>query len=1174
MKRMLINAAHPEEVRVALVDGQRLYDLDIEHRSRVQKKANIYKGKVTRVEPSLEAAFVDFGAERHGFLPLKEISRQYFQKDPKDIQGRINIKDVIREGQEMIVQVDKEERGNKGAALTTFISLAGRYLVLMPNNPRAGGISRRIEGEERQQLKEALSKLEIPGEMGVIVRTAGLGRSAEELQWDLNYLLKLWNSIDEASGTRKAPFLIYQESNVIIRAIRDYLRKDIGEVLIDSQKVYDEAQAFVQQVMTDFQHKIKLYSDDTPLFSRYQIESQIETAFEREVKLPSGGAIVIDPTEALVSIDINSSRATKGADIEETALQTNLEAADEIARQLRLRDIGGLIVVDFIDMGPARNQREVENRMREALEADRARIQLGRISRFGLLELSRQRLRPSLGETSSIVCPRCDGLGRIRDVRSLALSILRLIEEEVMKERTGEIQAQVPVAVATFLLNEKRQILRDIEAGHHVRVLIIPNPHLETPHFQVERIREDQTKTQVSHEVELLPAHQEQNGLGNQDNAPKPQEPVVKVVAPDTAPPPHQPKPAAPATAPAPTTAAESAARIGVLTRFFQWLAKLFGTDAEQAEPRPARNTRNRDSSRDKAGNDRRNRSGNGQRRQDERGRADNKRNTRSRNDGRDGNRSDSRSDSRGDNRNDGRGDSRNDGRNDGKAARNNRDNRDGNNEQNDARNENGTSNRRTRNRRGGRGRNNNATDNPQTGSAASDDQQQQDGKADNRGKGERNERAPRKEGRDEGAKAPRRTEAKDERPLRERQRPAEAAAVQSTQHAPTQQSRDQQVAAQQPEAQPRHEPQTAASQGDNGAASTPEEQSSTPRMTSEDNTPGRDQEHGDNRHPKAKLVPAEPTDADDAQANGNRRHGGRPSRGQQQHGQTDHAAQPATEERKSAAQATQPEASQPQATRPEGTVPTSQETSPQLGDVKSPQPNEVKGHQPNEVKGPQPGEAKDPQPSAEKAAQQREVESPQRNAMESSQQGEVKSPQPNKVESHQPSKVESHQPSKVESPAESPQPSEASVQPETVKAADQSASSAAAAHQQPASPQADDASGSAKASDKEAQAGEAQPPADQHPPQATAAEQDGDTRAANDPRLRRSGVQPRQPQRARPEPARPTETQQQAPAGGYTPPRRTRAATEQPQGRAGNDPRQRRRQADGQDNQDVNQSA
>ena len=501
---MLINATHREELRVALVDGQRLYDLDIEHRTREQKKANIYKGKITRVEPSLEAAFVDFGAERHGFLPLKEIARQYFRKDPKEVEGRLNIKELVKEGQELIVQVDKEERGNKGAALSTFISLAGRYLVLMPNNPRAGGISRRIEGEERQQLREAMDSLTFPEEMGVIVRTAGVGRSGEELQWDLDYLLKLWNSIAEASDERKAPFLIYQESNVIIRAIRDYLRKDIGEVLIDSQDVYDEAQQFVSQVMTDFQHKIKLYQDETPLFSRFQIESQIETAFEREVKLPSGGSVVIDPTEALVSIDINSSRATKGADIEETALQTNLEAADEIARQLRLRDIGGLIVVDFIDMGPPKNQREVESRMRDVLDEDRARTQTGRISRFGLMELSRQRLRPSLGETSSIVCPRCNGQGHIRDVKSLSLSLLRLVEEELMKERTGEIQAQVPVPVGTYLLNEKRYELRDLENRYQLRVVIIPNRNLETPHFEVERVRDDEVREDVSsHDVAL-----------------------------------------------------------------------------------------------------------------------------------------------------------------------------------------------------------------------------------------------------------------------------------------------------------------------------------------------------------------------------------------------------------------------------------------------------------------------------------------------------------------------------------------------------------------------------------------------------------------------------------------------------------------------------------------------
>ncbi len=573
---MLINATHREELRVALVDGQRLYDLDIEHRTREQKKANIYKGKITRVEPSLEAAFVDFGAERHGFLPLKEIARQYFRKDPKEIEGRLNIKELVKEGQELIVQVDKEERGNKGAALSTFISLAGRYLVLMPNNPRAGGISRRIEGEERQQLREAMDSLTFPEEMGVIVRTAGVGRSGEELQWDLDYLLKLWNSIAEAADERKAPFLIYQESNVIIRAIRDYLRKDIGEVLIDSQDVYDEAQQFVSQVMTDFQHKIKLYEDETPLFSRFQIESQIETAFEREVKLPSGGSVVIDPTEALVSIDINSSRATKGADIEETALQTNLEATDEIARQLRLRDIGGLIVVDFIDMGPPKNQREVESRMREVLDEDRARTQTGRISRFGLMELSRQRLRPSLGETSSIVCPRCNGQGHIRDVKSLSLSLLRLVEEELMKERTGEIQAQVPVPVGTYLLNEKRYELRDLENRYQLRVVIIPNPNLETPHFEVERVRDDEVREDVSsHDVALSEGLADPTLESSRDTEIKSPEAAVKTVTPDTAP----PEPSAPEAKPT----QEKKSGGGAWSRVGAWLAEVFR--AEEEEP-------------------------------------------------------------------------------------------------------------------------------------------------------------------------------------------------------------------------------------------------------------------------------------------------------------------------------------------------------------------------------------------------------------------------------------------------------------------------------------------------------------------------------------------------------------------------------------------------------------
>ncbi|XUO88362.1 ribonuclease E [Halomonas sp. KM072] len=496
MKRMLINATQPEELRVALVDGQRLYDLDIESGAREQKKANIYRGKITRVEPSLEAAFVDFGAERHGFLPLKEISREYFIKD---VSGRPNIKEVLKEGQEVIVQVDKEERGNKGAALTTFISLAGRFLVLMPNNPRAGGISRRIEGDDRSQLKDAMGQLTVPDKMGLIVRTAGIGRSSEELQWDLDYLVQVWESITTESAKRPAPFLIYRESNVIIRAMRDYLRQDIGEVLIDSPDIHAEALAFIRQVMPSYQQKIKLYADEVPLFSRFQIESQIETAYQREVKLPSGGSIVIDHTEALVSIDINSARATRGSDIEETALQTNTEAADEIARQLRLRDIGGLVVIDFIDMGPARNQREVENRMRDALKLDRARVQIGRISRFGLMEMSRQRLRPSLGETSGVVCPRCNGQGTIRDVRSLSLSIMRLIEEEAMKERSAQIRAILPVPVATYLLNEKRSVLADIESRQGVRVVILPSPEMDTPHYDVQRLRDDHLDEDDSH---------------------------------------------------------------------------------------------------------------------------------------------------------------------------------------------------------------------------------------------------------------------------------------------------------------------------------------------------------------------------------------------------------------------------------------------------------------------------------------------------------------------------------------------------------------------------------------------------------------------------------------------------------------------------------------------------
>ncbi len=528
MKRMLINATQSEEVRIALVDGQKLYDLDIENSAREQKKASIYKAKITRVEPSLEAAFVDFGSERHGFLPLKEISRNYFKKGAGQ---RAPIQEVVREGQEILVQVEKEERGNKGAALTTFLSLAGRYMVLMPNNPRAGGISRRIEGEERDQLRAAMSQMEIPEGMGVIVRTAGVGRSAEELNWDLNYLLQVWQAIQTAEQEEPNPSLLYQENSAVLRTIRDNLRADVGEVLVEGEAAYAEASAFVAQVMPHYSAKLKPYSDAIPLFSRYQIESQIETAFEHTVKLPSGGSIVIDPTEALVSIDINSARATKGHDIEETATNTNLEAADEIARQLRIRDIGGLVVIDFIDMINPSNQRAVEARMRSALESDRARIQTGRISRFGLMEMSRQRLRPSLEEISTGLCPRCNGQGRIRDTRSLALAILRVMEEESLKERSAVIRVQVPLAIGAFLLNEKRGDLADIESRTGTHIVIIPNMNLETPHYLVERLRSDQAESEgdiPSHTLSDLANHAQQQEIPAESQTPAKREAAVK----------------------------------------------------------------------------------------------------------------------------------------------------------------------------------------------------------------------------------------------------------------------------------------------------------------------------------------------------------------------------------------------------------------------------------------------------------------------------------------------------------------------------------------------------------------------------------------------------------------------------------------------------------------------
>ena len=510
MKRMLLNATQKEELRVALVDGQRLFDLDIESPGHEQKKANIYKGKITRVEPSLEAAFVDYGAERHGFLPLKEIAREYFPDDYV-FQGRPNIRDILSEGQEVIVQVNKEERGNKGAALTTFVSLAGSYLVIMPNNPRAGGISRRIEGDERTELKEALSSLDVPEGVGLIVRTAGVGKSPEELQWDLKVLLHHWEAIKQASQNRPAPFLIHQESDVIVRAIRDYLRRDIGEILIDSPKVFEKAKEHIKLVRPDFINRVKLYQGEVPLFSHYQIESQIESAFQREVRLPSGGSIVIDVTEALTAIDINSARSTRGGDIEETALNTNLEAADEIARQLRLRDLGGLVVIDFIDMTPVRHQREVENRIRDAVRQDRARIQISRISRFGLLEMSRQRLSPSLGESSHHICPRCQGTGKVRDNESLSLSILRLIEEEALKENTKQVHTIVPVQIASYLLNEKRKAISNIEKRHNVDVIVAPNEVMETPHFSVFRLRDGEEVNELSYNLAKIHCEEDES---------------------------------------------------------------------------------------------------------------------------------------------------------------------------------------------------------------------------------------------------------------------------------------------------------------------------------------------------------------------------------------------------------------------------------------------------------------------------------------------------------------------------------------------------------------------------------------------------------------------------------------------------------------------------------------
>ncbi|CAM2786010.1 ribonuclease E [Vibrio rarus] len=615
MKRMLINATQKEELRVALVDGQKLFDLDIESPGHESKKANIYKGRITRIEPSLEAAFVDYGAERHGFLPLKEVARDYFPAG-YTYQGRPSIKEVLKEGQEVIVQVEKEERGNKGAALTTFISLAGSYLVLMPNNPRAGGISRRIEGDERTQLKAALSTLELPQGMGLIVRTAGVGKSAEELEWDLNVLLNHWNAVKEAADANQAPFLIHQESNVIVRAIRDYLRRDIGEILIDSNTIFERAQAHIQLVRPDFVSRVKKYDGEVPLFSHYQIESQIDSAFQREVRLPSGGSVVIDPTEALTSIDINSARATKGSDIEETALNTNLEAADEIARQLRLRDLGGLVVIDFIDMTPVRHQREVENRLREAARLDRARIQIGRISRFGLLEMSRQRLSPSLAEASHHICPRCSGTGVVRDNESLALSVLRLIEEEALKDNTAQVLAVVPVPIASYLLNEKRRSVNHIERSQDVKVLIVPNSDMETPHFEVVRVREGEEQSLLSYllpkKLDAMKEAEAREAGEVVEVAPKRiEEPALQGFASPTQSPAPQAAPATPPVTPAP------AAPTGPswFSRIISAIGSFFSTEevkeekpaVEESKPRQPRRDRNDNRRRNNRDNRRRN---------------------------------------------------------------------------------------------------------------------------------------------------------------------------------------------------------------------------------------------------------------------------------------------------------------------------------------------------------------------------------------------------------------------------------------------------------------------------------------------------------------------------------------------------------------------------------------
>lgn len=597
MKRMLFNATQSEELRVAIVDGQKLVDLDIESAGKEQRKSNIYKGVITRIEPSLEAAFVNYGADRHGFLPFKEVSRSNFSNDAD--AGRARIQDVLKEGQELIVQVDKDERGNKGAALTTFISLAGRYLVLMPNNPRGGGVSRRIEGEDRNELRDVLAQLDVPKGMSIIARTAGIGRNLEELQWDLDYLLQLWKAVEDASTIQTGAFLIYQEGSLVIRAIRDYFQPDIGEILIDTSDIYEQAMQFMNHVMPGNVARVKLYQDEVPLFSRFQIEHQIETAFSREVRLPSGGAIVIDHTEALVSVDVNSGRSTRGSDIEHTAFNTNLEAADEVARQLRLRDLGGLVVIDFIDMENARNQREVENRLRDALHYDRARVQTGKISRFGLLELSRQRLRPSLGETNHVACPRCHGTGHIRGIESTALHILRITQEEAMKENSAIIQVQLPVEAATFLLNEKRADIHKIEVRMGVEVVLIPNIHMETPNYTITRIKSDditEETTRASYQMVEMPA-EEESTVAEQELKVVRVEAAVKGIT---------------SSSPAPIAAKAASSKPGLLGMLKGWLGGNAESKQDSVVETAPRRTDSRNGGRNNAGRNRNNRNNRG----------------------------------------------------------------------------------------------------------------------------------------------------------------------------------------------------------------------------------------------------------------------------------------------------------------------------------------------------------------------------------------------------------------------------------------------------------------------------------------------------------------------------------------------------------------------------------